>query len=150
MHPHIDRIDQAVARLMGRIGPPAHRITLGLFFTWMGALKIVGHKTGSSVLAQTIYLGSPGITIPILGAWEALIGLCMLFRPTVRIAILLLAIRLPGTLLALILKSSVCFEHIPLVPTLAGQYLLKDLMLFAAAMVIGAELRSPDRSPKPR
>jgi len=138
---HVDRFDRAVARWMGRIGHPAHRLTLGAFFLWMGLLKIFGHTTGSSLLAHTVYWGSPEEVVKILGAWEALIGLFLIVRPMVRVAILLLAIRLPATMLALFLKPDVCFDQIPFVPTPEGQYILKDMMLFAAAMVVGADVR---------
>lgn len=133
---------------MHAAGHPLHRITLALFFIWLGLLKQFGYKTGSSLLAHTIYFGSPDIMVPILGWWEVAIGLAMLSPGTVRLSILLLAVRLPGTLLALILKSDVCFQHVPLVPTPEGQYLIKDLMLFSAAMVIGGTMRAP-QNPTP-
>jgi len=143
---HIDRFDRAIARWLGRIGHPAHRLTLGAFFLWMGLLKIFGHTTGSSLLAHTVYWGSPEEMVKILGAWEALIGLFLIIRPMIRVAILLLAIRLPATMLALFLKADVCFDEIPFVPTPEGQYILKDMMLFAAAMIVGAEVRGHGES----
>lgn len=145
---HADRFDQAVARWMGRIGHPAHRLTLGAFFLWMGLLKVFGHKTGSSLLAQTVYLGSPHTMVPVLGVWEALIGLFLIVRPMIRVAILLLAIRVPATMLALFVKYDICFDDSVLVPTPEGQYILKDMMLFAAAMVVGADVRGHAHEPR--
>jgi len=61
------------------------------------------------------------------------------------VALPLLAIRLPGTVLALVLMPDVCFTELPLVPSPEGQYLLKDLAIFSAAMVIGGTVRDEPR-----
>lgn len=135
-------LDDRIVRWMDRLGHPLHRVTLGIFFVWMGLLKQFGYSTGSSLLAHTIYLGSPEVMVPLLGWWEVAIGLALLHPATVRLSLLLMLIRLPGTFLALIFKSDICFDHVPLVPTQEGQYLIKDLMLIAAAMVIGGACRA--------
>ncbi|MGP1346713.1 MAG: hypothetical protein ACTS3F_08620 [Phycisphaerales bacterium] len=144
-----DRLDAGIARFMHRFGHPLHRWSLGLFFLWMGLLKQFGQKTGSSLLADTIYFGDPSAMVQVLGWWEAAIGVCLLATPLVRLALLLMLIRLPGTLLALVLKHEVCFEHIPFVPTPQGQYLIKDFFLFSAGMVIGAVVREDGMSECP-
>ena len=144
MHPKLDSLDRSISAKMHHLGHPLHRYTLALFFIWLGLLKQFGYSTGSSLLAHTVYFGSPEVMVPILGWWEVAIGLTLVWERTVRVSILLLAIRLPGTLLALVLKSDVCFERVPLVPTPEGQYLIKDLMLFGAVMVIGGTVR-PER-----
>ena len=41
----------------------------------------------------------------------------------------------------LFVKADVCW-HEPFVPTVQGQYLIKDVVLITAAMVIGGTLRS--------
>lgn len=131
---------------MGRYGHGLHRVSFGVIFVWLGLLKQFGFKTGSSLLADTIYFGDPAVMVPLLGWWEVAIGLCLLIRRLNRLAILLLLVRLPGTLLALVLKFDVCFAGNVLTPTIQGQYLLKDATLFFAAMVIGAMVRE-ERQP---
>ena len=145
-----DRLDAAIAGFMHRYGHPLHRWSLGLFFLWMGMLKQFGQKTGSSLLADTVYFGDPAVMVSVLGWWEVAIGMCLLVTPLVRLALLLMLIRLPGTLLALALKHEVCFEHIPFVPTPQGQYLIKDFFLFSAGMVIGATVREDRARDEPR
>lgn len=145
MHPRLDRLDRRIAAFMHRVGHPVHRVTLALFFVWVGLLKQFGYTTGSSLLAQTVYLGSPGVTVAFLGWWEVAIGLSLLHPATIRVSILLMAIRVPGTVLALILKADVCFHGAPWAPTPEGQYLIKDLMLLGAAMVIGGTVRHRHR-----
>jgi uncharacterized membrane protein YkgB len=113
-----------------------HQVSLGILFVWLGALKQFGHETTTSLLAHTVYWGEPEFMVRVLGGWEIAIGVALLIRPLHRVAVLLLLIRLPGTLLALILLPDVTFAGSPLVPTPEGQYLLKDLALFGAALVI--------------
>lgn len=140
LHRAIDRFDERVVRWMIRWGHFLHRDTLGLLFLWFGTLKVLGYKSATSLIAHTVYFGTPEVTVMVLGAWEAVIGLCLLVRPLIRVALLLLAIRLPGTIAALFVKADVCWAH-PLVPTPEGQYLIKDAILFSAALVIGATVR---------
>jgi uncharacterized membrane protein YkgB len=77
----------------------------------------------------------------ILGWWEVAIGLSMWYRPFVRVALVLLLLRIPGTLLAFLLQPDLTFVSFPFVPTPEGQYLIKDLVLFFAAMAIGGSIR---------
>ncbi len=125
---------------MQTYGHLAHRLALSLLFIWFGLLKPFGYTTTTSLLAKTIYWGSPEQMVPILGWWEVAIGLCLLFRPLNRLGLLLLTIRLIGTFAAFILLPEVCFENNLLIPTPQGQYLIKDLVLFSAAMVIGGTI----------
>lgn len=126
---------------MHRFGHPLHRVLLGALFLWFGSLKVFGHASATTIIAHTVYIGSPERTVPLLGLWEAAIGVCLIVPAFVRVALLLIAVRLPGTLLALIVKGDVCWTSTPLVPTIEGQYLIKDFTLFAAAMVIGGTVR---------
>ncbi len=113
----------------------------GSLFVWLGLLKQFGVEPGTSLIARTIYWGSADVIVPLLGVWEVAIGVCLACRPLVRVALLLLAVRLPGTALALVFHADVAFGGWVLSPTLAGPFLIKDLMLFSAALVIGGSVR---------
>lgn len=144
--PGLDQMDLRLGLWLEKYGHVAHRVSLALLFVWFGLLKPLGHKTATSLLAHTIYWGDPEVMVPILGWWEVTIGVCLLIRPLNRVALLLLVIRLPGTILAFILLPEVCFDGSPLTPTIEGQYLVKDLVLFTAAMIIGGTVRR-ERAP---
>ncbi len=73
-----------------------------------------------------------------------LIGLFLCFKPLLRIAILLLFLQMPGTFLPLILFPEVCFENFPLELTMEGQYIIKNLILISAAIVVGGTLRESE------
>ena len=132
----LKNIDARLLRGIKRYGPRAHRISLGLLFVWFGLLKPLGHKTTTSLLAHTIYFGDPDTMVLILGWWEVAIGVCLLVQPLLRVALLLLFLRLPGILLAFVLEPEICFVAFPFAPTPEGQYLIKDLTLFLAALAI--------------
>ena len=59
-----------------------------------------------------------------------------------RVAILLLVLRIPGVVLALFFNYHTCFETSILEPSIQGQYLIKQLTLIGAALVIGSSLKS--------
>lgn len=131
-------LDATLIGLFDRYGHRVHRISLGILFLWFGLLKPLGHDTTTSILAHTIYWGDPDVMVLVLGWWEVAIGLCLLIRPLLRVALLLLVIRLPGILLAFVLMPDVCFVTFPFTPTPEGQYLIKDLALFFAALAIAS------------
>ncbi len=141
--------DRRVAAWMRRHGHRWERLALGGLFAWFGTLKILGHESATSVIAKTVYAGAPETTTTLLGVWEVGIGLCLLVPSLVRVGVALIAIRLPGTLLALVLRADVCWTDVPGVPTIQGQYLIKDLALFAAALVIGGSVRSREPAGPP-
>ena len=150
---HLSRFDRYVTDWMRKHGHNLDRWAIGAFFLWFGMIKVLGHTSATSIVAETIYLGDPATTARLLGLWEAAIGLCLVIRPLARVAIALLAVRLPGTLLALMVKADVCWTGATLVPTIQGQYLIKDVILFAAAIAIGGGLSKDEpatRAPRSR
>ena len=145
----VDRIDQRIAAWMQRYGPTLLRLSLGAVFVWFGALKFFdGLSPAEPLVRRTVYWFDPDTFIPILGAWEVLIGVGLLYRPFIRGAIFLLFLQMPGTMLPLVLLPEVCFTAFPFGLTLEGQYIIKNLVLISAALVIGGTVRrdTPDRA----
>ena len=137
---NIKEIDQVIIRTLNRLSLPALRISLGIVFIWFGALKPLGNSPANDVITKTVYWFNPDIFIPILGVWEMAIGLCLLYAPFIRAGLFLLALQMPGTFLPLILLPEVCFVNFPFDLTLEGQYIVKNLVLIGAAMVVGGRL----------
>lgn len=142
----VDHVDHQVVCWMHKWGHDLEGIGLAIVFFWFGMLKVLGEVSATSIIAKTVYFGDPETMVVVLGLWEAMIGVCFLFRPLNRIAIALLIVRLPGTALALVLKFEECFEGNVLVPTIQGQYLIKDMTLLGAALVIGSTVRVRQRA----
>lgn len=137
----LDRLDQRIATWMARHGHLLLRLSLGLVFVWFGLLKPFGLSTANDLVARTVYWLPPDVFVPILGWWEVTIGICLLFRRLLRLALLLLFLQMPGTFLPLILLPEVSFTIFPWVPSLEGQYIIKNLVLISAGIVIGGFVR---------
>ncbi|QKJ25701.1 hypothetical protein HRU87_05950 [Aquiluna borgnonia] len=138
----VQRYDSVVIHLMERIGLPFLRFAIGAVFIWFGALKTIGELSPAyDLVAATVYWLTPEIIVPLLGLWEVAIGLAFLFPPLTRIAILLLALQMPGTFLPLVLLPEVCFTIFPFGLTLEGQYIVKNLVIIGSALVIGSRVQ---------
>ena len=110
----------------------------------LGATAIKGaalFETGLTVAWMPLL--TPDGWVAVIGWWEVLIGVTFLFHRTARIAIALLAMQMAGTFLPLVMLPQVTFQagQIPWVPTMEGQYIIKNLIIISAALVIGGTVR---------
>ena len=142
MYGWLDRADIRISEWMDRYCQPLMRYSIALIFIWFGVLKPLGISPEAELIKRTVYWVSPQIFLPVLGWWEVTIGLCLLYRPLIRIALLLLLLQLPGTMLPLILLPEICFTHPPFGLSLEGQYIVKNLFLVSAAFMIGGKVRA--------
>lgn len=126
------------------------RISLALIFIWFGLLKPLGMSPEEELIKRTVYFFPPNIVLFILGCWEVTIGVGLLYRPLLRLALFLLLIELPGTFLPLIVLPDICFHSIPFGLSLEGQYIVKNLFLIGAAFVIGSKVSQIPASFQPR
>jgi uncharacterized membrane protein YkgB len=145
----VARIDSRISRFMAAAGPALLRLGLGVVFIWFGLLKPLGVSPAADLVARTVYWSvDPAWFVPALGWWEVAIGVCLidpgrrlgLGRWMTRIGILLLLIQMPGTFLPLVLVPDATWQR-PLVPTMEGQYIIKNLVLIGAALYLGGRVR---------
>ncbi len=150
-----DRIDRNITGWMARHGVRLLRISLGLTFLWFGFLKFFpGLSPAQDLATSTIEVLSFGIVTPevsiyLLAAWETLIGLGLILGIYVRAVLFLLFAQMMGTLTPLVLFPHAAFTHIPYAPTLEGQYIIKNLVLISAGIVVGATVRGGRIKPEP-
>lgn len=137
MPKRIRKWDTAISTWMAEHGHRWLRYSLAVIFIWFGLLKPLGSSPANDLVARTVYWFRPEIFLPILGWWEVLIGVCLLFRPLIRAGLFLLFLQMPGTFLPLVLLPEVCWERFPLELTMEGQYIVKNLVLITAAIVVG-------------
>ena len=145
---NFDLMDQRIASCMEKYGVRILRIALAAIFIWFGMLKPLGLSPAADLVKNTVYWLPPEIFLPILGWWEALIGVFLLYRPTIRASLFLLFLQMPGTMLPLVLLPDVCFTKIPFGLTLEGQYIIKNLVLIGSAIVVGGTVRRKSSSTK--
>jgi len=123
------------------------RLSLGVVFFWFGVLKFFpGVSVAQELATNTISVLSfglipPAVSLPLLATWECAIGLGLLSGRFLRLTLLLLMAQMAGTFLPLLFFRHETFNVFPLVPTLEGQYIIKNLVLVSAGLVIGAASR---------
>lgn len=148
-----DRVDIALTTWMAANGITILRLSLGLVFLWFGVLKFFpGQSPAQNLAAETIHQLTfgflpPGTAVFILAVWESLIGLGLLLGVYLRATLLLLWVQMIGTITPLFLFPEICFQQFPFVPTLEGQYIIKNVVLVSAGLVIGATVRGGRLTP---
>ncbi|MFV2015419.1 MAG: DoxX family membrane protein, partial [Candidatus Heimdallarchaeota archaeon] len=138
-----DKLDERITYLLDKYGLILLRYTIGIVFIWFGTLKLFNKSPANELVENTIVFIPPEIFIPILGIWEVMIGVGLIIRRFNRMAIFLLFLQMPGTMLPLILLPEVSFVSFPFVLTLEGQYIIKNLVLISGGIVIGGTVRKP-------
>ncbi|MCM4158120.1 doxx family protein [Gramella sp. AN32] len=120
------------------------RVSLGLIFIWFGVLKFFPGLSsaeaiaGKTVLKLTFGYIVPSVSMPLLALLECMIGMGLLLKKFVPLILIFLYIQLLGTMSPLILFPELTFSDSIFVPTLLGQYIIKNIVLLSAAIVIGA------------
>jgi len=138
----IDRIDSAVAGFMERYGVTLLRIALAIVFIWFGALKISGRSPVEDLVKDTIYFLPEDAFFVVLGVWEIIIGVGLLIPVALRLTLLLFWLQMAGTFLTLIVLPGRSFQDdSPLLLSVTGEFVVKNLVLIAAGLVIGSTVR---------
>ncbi|HEY3175586.1 MAG TPA: DoxX family membrane protein [Candidatus Polarisedimenticolia bacterium] len=152
----LQKADLAITRWMARYGLALLRWSLGIVFLWFGALKFFPDLSPAQELAaRTIGVLTGGrvpstVSLPILAAWECVIGVGLLLGWGLRGILLLLYVQMLGALSPVVLFPHEVFTRIPYAPTLEGQYIIKNLVLISAGIVVGATVRGGRIEPEPR
>ena len=120
------------------------RVALGAVFLGFGVLKFFPGVSPAEDLTKTAThllmfgLVPDGVSIVVIATLECVIGVSLLLGRWMRVAVWLLAVELVGILSPLVLLPGRLFSGPHGAPTLEGQYVLKDVILIAAGMVIAA------------
>ena len=117
------------------------RIPIFIIFFWFGFLKIIDLSPAQQLVKDTVYwmpfLSAESWT-HVIGVWEVLIAICFLFKRTTLIAMILLFLQMSGTFLPLLILPEITFQNSnPFLPTLEGQYIIKNIIIITAALMIG-------------
>jgi len=131
------------------------RFALGVVFFWFGVLKLFpGASPAEDLAARTIQsltfgVVPPSVALPVLAVWEMAIGIGLFIGRWMRLTLLILFVQMLGTITPLLLFPAETFTVFPLAPTLEGQYIIKNVVLVAAAIVLGATVRGGELVPEP-
>jgi len=142
-----DRVDSRVAGWLANHGLSLLRISLGIVFLWFGALKYLpGGSPAQELATRTISVLTfghipPSVSLVVLATWECLIGIGLIFGLFMRTTLVVMLVQMMGTVSPLILFPSETFTVFPYGLTLEGQYIIKNLVLISAGLVLGATVR---------
>jgi uncharacterized membrane protein YphA (DoxX/SURF4 family) len=151
----LDPVDAKLTRWMARYGVVVLRVALGFVFLWFGALKYFPDLSPAQTLALrtidalTLGLIPAGVSLVLLATLECAIGLGLISGRFMRLTLLLLAFQMVGAASPLFLFPAEVFTQFPYAPTLEGQYIIKNVVLVSAGLVIGATVRGGGLSADP-
>ncbi len=141
------KADIAITKWMAKNGLFLLRISIGIVFFWFGILKFFeGMSPAEGLAVRTIEVLTFGvlpekIILYGLAAWEVLIGIGLLLNIFLRETLLLLYLQMIGTFTPLFLFPSEVFHVVPFSFTLEGQYIVKNIVVVSAGIVLGATVR---------
>ena len=117
------------------------RIPLFIIFFWFGLLKVLKISPATELIIDTVFwmpILTPEDWVIVIGYWEMAIGICFLNKKTTLIAVILMFLQMTGTFLPLVILPEITFQNSNfLLPTLEGQYIIKNIIIITAALIIG-------------
>lgn len=137
----LERFDRTIIEFLKKITTPLARISLFIIFFWFGFLKIIDTSPANPLVEALLNKTLPFIQfsqfIIFLGIWEMIIGITFLIPKAERLTIAMLIPHIITTFLPLIFLPSITWKSF-LVPTLEGQYIIKNLVIIALAVSIAS------------
>ncbi len=133
---------QPVVRWLAKYSVTLLRISLGLVFFGFGVLKFFpGVSPVEDLVSKTFDVLTFGMVhgdtaVLLTAIAECLIGLTLLSGKFLRLGLAMLAVCLVGIMSPLVLLTGDLFPHGT--PTLTAQYVIKDIVLAAAGLVVAA------------
>ena len=117
-------------------------ISIGLVYLWFGALKFFPGLSPADALAKdtihhlTFGLIPSYISILILAVWEVAVGLCLIFNFQLKTTVVLVLTHIILTFTPLFFFPDLSFQEAPFTLTLVGQYIMKNIIIFCALLMI--------------
>ncbi len=119
------------------------RITMGVVFILFGFVKFYHGLSPAEGLAiktmdKLTFNYIPGtVLIKILATWEVATGFGLLFNRFLKATMVLLILHLLGTFLPFLFFPNEMWKAFPFVFSMEGQYIVKNIVFIAAAIVLG-------------
>ena len=143
-----ESLDHMLVDLLRPVAVPALRILLGVVFIWFGALKIANVSPVFALVAGTLPWAPPHLIVPLLGVVEVALGIGLVTGFMLRLVLPALAAHLAGTFMTFVMLPQLMFRHHdPLLLTADGEFVLKNLVLISATLVLIVYARSGWKAP---
>jgi Predicted membrane protein len=138
------RFDQLLIVTLRKVTLPVARVAIFVVYFWFGILKVLELSPASplviALLDKTMPFMGPETFLICFGVFEVVIGVLFLIPRLGRLALLMLFIHLITTVMPLFLLSSETWSQ-TMVPTLEGQYIIKNVLIVALAVVVISNLQ---------
>ncbi|MFJ6620331.1 DoxX family protein [Kitasatospora sp. NPDC091335] len=141
-----------------RVAPGVLRASVGVVYLWFGVLKFLPGASPAEDLATrcmsllTFDLVPPGVSRPLLALMEVAIGAGLVTGLLLRVVLAVFFVHMAGVFATLVLLPDDVWVHgVPPVPTLEGQYILKNVVLIAACLTVATRREdrpAPDAAPE--
>jgi uncharacterized membrane protein YkgB len=142
-----ERIDAAVVSFLQTYSLLLLRLALAIVFIWFGALKVIDRSPVYDLVADTVAFLPGSVVVPAFGVLEIAIGAGLLLGVGLRIVLLLFLLQMPGTFLVFVTQPSASFQDgNPLLLTTTGEFVVKNLVLIAAGLAVGATVNRRGRA----
>ncbi len=118
------------------------RISIGIIYVWFGILKFFDHLSPAQELATNTMsrlcfgLIPETICYLLLASVETVLGLMLVLNIFISRTIKLALLHLVGTFTPMFIQPEIFFREFPFAITLVGQYILKNMVIFCALLVI--------------
>ncbi|HOX82316.1 MAG TPA: doxx family protein [Chryseolinea sp.] len=127
------------------------KISIGIVYVWFGALKFFPKLSPADQLAKdtidliTFGLLSSNVTILLLALWETILGFFLILSKWNKAIYFMLILHLLCTFVPLFCFADISFTSPPFVFTLVGQYIVKNIIIVCAALVLNANSKGTNR-----
>jgi uncharacterized membrane protein YkgB len=140
---YVEKFDVWLIEFLRRWYIQLARGSLFIVYFWFGFLKLAGLSPASplaeALTAQTIGMQWYDILFVALAVLECIIGVLFLIPRATRAAIFIMLLHMVLVCSPLVLLPSMVWQR-PFVPTLEGQYIIKNVVLVAAAISVAASV----------
>lgn len=134
-----ERVDRIAVDRARRYGITVLRVALGVVFVWFGALKVAGVSPVADLVADTLPFLPDRVAVLGMGIVEVLVGLGLITGKLIRLTLGVFFVQMLGTFLVLVMQPGDAFEGgNPLRLSVLGEFVLKNLVLIAAGIVVAA------------
>lgn len=140
----LEALDLRVISFLRRYHIEIARGAIFIVFFWFGALKLLG-LSPAGPLAEALTMRTVGMDYfdtlyVLLAVLECVIGLLFLVPRAIRLVLPLLIIHMIVVCSPLVLVSDLVWTG-PFIPTLEGQYIIKNIIIVALAIAVAADTK---------
>ncbi|GHF10003.1 DoxX family membrane protein [Streptomyces griseoluteus] len=131
------------------------RVSVGILFLWFGGLKFTPAMSPAEDIAvhamsvMTFHAVPPDVSRPLLATMEVAIGLGLVTGVLLRLALVVFFVHMLGVFSTLVLLPGDAWSTVPLVPTMEGQYIIKNIVLIAACLAVATTSAASAVGPVP-